>query len=176
MKHISLTMGFVTLVDDEDHERLSKHKWRAQVDSTTGNVYACRHVAAGVMKQRTVMMHREILGLQYGDPRKGDHKFRVATLDNQRSNLRIVTAGESVLNRGLNKNNKSGFRGVCRARNSWVAQIIFKNKTQYIGSYKTPQEASIAYSYMAAHLFGEFAQIDPCPIAAPPTTEKEIEP
>jgi hypothetical protein len=53
MKEIALTNGGVTLVDDEDFERLSQHHW-----SRHAKGYVIRYASRTVM----VWMHREMHG------------------------------------------------------------------------------------------------------------------
>lgn len=42
-------------------------------------------------------------------------------------------------------NNKSGYRGVYRRGKFWVAQIRINKVAKYLGTYDTPEEASVAY-------------------------------
>lgn len=87
MKVIALTKGAFTKVSDEDYERLNKHLW-------------CLHnngrVSRGVGK-KTIYMHHEIL------PRPADKSLEVDHIDNDplnntRSNLRLVTHRENMMN------------------------------------------------------------------------------
>jgi len=88
-------------------------------------------------------MHREILGLEYGDKRQCDHREPTQTLNNQRSNLRISTRAENNRNRGKHRNNTSGFKGVSyyKAGGTWQAQITVDYKKIHLGTRSTPQEA-----------------------------------
>lgn len=67
------------------------------------------------------------------------------SLDNRRSiNLRSVTHLENTQNRPfLNKNNKSGYRGVSRRSDGkkWSATIGVKGKTEFLGYYDDVHEA-----------------------------------
>ena len=65
-KTIPLTQGLVAIVDDKDYELLGQYKWYAH--KNTGVYYAQRRAG-----KRMVSMHREILGLQYGDKQIVDH-------------------------------------------------------------------------------------------------------
>lgn len=64
-----------------------------------------------------------------------------------RDNLRLVdgTSVTMIENRKLStiKTNRSGYNGVYfnPRRNSWVAQITFKGKTYYLGSYAMLEDA-----------------------------------
>src|ERR1700754_612207 len=108
---IPLTQGKWTIVDAADYEWLMQWKWFAQ-RTGRGKYYAARNseYIAG-QKRYAIRMNRFILGLEYGDPRKGDHIRIEDTLDNRRSNLRITTDSQSVMNRSLFKNNSYGHTG-----------------------------------------------------------------
>src|SRR5262249_39633454 len=99
MKRIPLTKGFEALVDDEDHDALSQHKWCA---SRTGRGwYAVRHdrterrIRRGRRVKREInrYMHHEIMGRRLGmdiDHADGNG------LNNQRSNLRWATRSQNL--------------------------------------------------------------------------------
>lgn len=74
-----------------------------------------------------------------------DHINRIRD-DNKLSNLRDVEILENLQNKGNYKNNTSGYKGVVINKSGkFIAQITNNGKSKYIGSYKTPQEASAAY-------------------------------
>ena len=102
MREIPLSRGQTALVDDEDYERVAMFKWKARWDPDMGSYYAVRTIYLGRKDKKSVYsyaaMHREILGLKLGDPRKGDHVEPSKTLDNRRSNLRISTHAQNICN------------------------------------------------------------------------------
>lgn len=76
------------------------------------------------------------------------------TLDNRKSNLRIVTHQQNMLNSSVNKNNTSGVKGVSwnKKYKKWNANIGFNGKNIYLGCYndfedavKVREEAEIKY-------------------------------
>lgn len=138
-KRIKLTQGQFAIVDNEDYERLCKHKWYAWWNKNTQSFYAMRHNKDKSGKQYTVSMAREILGLKKGDKQQADHKNH-KTLDNQESNLRIVTCQQNDWNR---KNTK----GYCwhKGAGKYQAQINLNGKIIYLGLFKTTKEAHNAY-------------------------------
>lgn len=153
MKQIQLTQGQVALVDDADFEWLNQWKWGARYDPTTGTYYAIRG-SRKEGKTKEVKMARLILGLI--DPKiKGDHKDG-NTLNNQRYNLRAVTASQSAINRKKFKNNTSGHKGVSwkEANKKWQVQINGK----YGGVFVSLEEAVEVYEKKALVLHGEFAR------------------
>jgi len=94
------------IIDDCD-AHLAKHRWHV-----TREGYVLRKEG-----NRTFYLHREILGLPFGDHREGDHRNR-NPLDNRRCNLRIVTRAENNDNCGSKHRRRnaakkvSAFRGV----------------------------------------------------------------
>lgn len=87
-----------------------------------------------------------------------DHINRIKD-DNRWTNLRDATNSQNHANQVKPKNNTSGYRGVCwhKQDKKWRAKIVHMNKSIYLGSYNTPQEASEAYKKKAIELFGEFS-------------------
>lgn len=71
--------------------------------------------------------------------------------DNRIQNLREVSRSENQQNRGMSKNNNSGFKGISwhKKSNKWQAQIHFQGKRQHLGLFHTPEEASAAYQAAA---------------------------
>lgn len=84
------------------------------------------------------------------------------TSDDRIANLRLATHQENLCNRGKQKNNKSGFKGVCLHKPSqkWHARINHKGRQHYLGLFATPEEAHQAYSLAAQNLHGQFARIE----------------
>jgi len=81
-------------------------------------------------------------------------------LDNRRSNLRIVTTSQNVVNCPPRKNNTSGYRGVSKKGNMWIAQIEKGDKKIFQESYTTPEQAAKAYDRKIKEVFGEFAYLN----------------
>jgi hypothetical protein len=108
-------------------------------------------------------MQREILGLQYGDPREGDHALH-NTLDNRlfvdgKENLRIATRAEQNYNKRKTDRNTSGFKGVslCKSTGRWRACINIYGKRKHLGYFDTKEESYAAYCKAAIELHGKFA-------------------
>ena len=138
MKRIPLTQGQFALVDDEDYRGLSRHKWYAHWDAHTRSYYAMREIRLANGKRTTELMCRRILGLTHGDPRQGDHLDH-NTLDNRRSNIRIVTHQENTHNR-----RSKGFSWD-RSKKKFMAYIGVNGVQKYLGYYDDPAEARAAY-------------------------------
>lgn len=119
MKEISLTQGFVAIVDDEDYERINAYKWQV---NRKDRDYAYAHLKLeqlqeGELPGTRLYMHRVVLGLRtsvMGTNNPVDHINRDG-LDNRKSNLRIVTPRQNMLNSKIRIDNSSGIKGL-----SWV--------------------------------------------------------
>ena len=62
--------------------------------------------------------------------------------------------------RKLNKNNTTGFKGVTKKRNKYVAQIKINYNTIRLGSFDTAEEAAIEYNKAAKKYGGRFATLN----------------
>lgn len=121
------------------HEKTRKDGFRrlAGTDRTTG---------------KQVLMHT-VLGFVWCD-----HKDR-NELNNRKYNLRTATKQENARNHNRQKNNTSGFIGVCQIKKcgSWRASITINKKTISLGSYKEKEDAVRARLLAEKQYFGNFA-------------------
>ena len=169
MSKIKLSRGHFAIVDDEDYERLNKRKWYA--NGHFGRpTYAISSTKING-KQTLLRMHRVLLGLVdsklYGEHKNGNG------LDNRKSNLRIATSSQNQANRGLPKNNTSGYKGVqynptfragsCNNKGEskpWEAMIRVRGKLKLLGMYFNKEKAALAYDRAAIKYFGKFAKLN----------------
>lgn len=153
MKQIPLTQGKSTLVDDEDFEELSQHKWYA--NKSNKNWYAKRNCRING-KWIKLRMHRLIMNAQKGQ--EIDHKNGNG-LDNRRCNLRFCTQSQNLQNQQRRYTGISQYKGVSwkKQNKKWQAYIRLNCKPQYIGYFSDEIEAAKAYDTKAKELFGEFA-------------------
>lgn len=89
-----------------------------------------------------------------------DHK-NVQRGENRIANLREATASQNLANRGLDKNNTSGVKGVSwwAGRSKWVAKIECGGRKHTLGYFDSKEAAAAAYASAATRLFGEFARV-----------------
>lgn len=150
MKTIELSRGKVAIVDDLDYEWLSKYKWHVN-----NYGYAVGRMVAG----KKVMMHRAIMNPP--DNKQIDH-INHNTLDNRRENLRICTRSNNQMNRGLQSNSTTGYKGVCfdKYKQRFISYLKLNGKQIRFGYCHTPEEAARRYNKAALEMFGEFAMLN----------------
>lgn len=114
------------IIDTEDVERIRQYKWRKSGTRGGMRFYS-------TIDNKEVLLSRFILN--YDGPLVVDH-INQNTLDNRKSNLRIVTNNENLLN------NKSV--GVYLYKGKWIVDINRYNHRFYAGKYETKEEALLA--------------------------------
>lgn len=155
MREIKLTQGKKALVDDEDYELISKYKWVCAKEPKVS--YALTSIIKNGVRT-TMRMHRLIMKIF--DPKiQIDHKNNNG-LDNRKENLRICNRRQNNMNTSLQKNNTTGYKGVVRRKNRYVAQTYWDKKHIYIGSFLTAEEAARAYDKKVKELHSEFAKLN----------------
>lgn len=136
--------GKLIKIDDEDYDKFSGFKW-----SVTQRGYCVAY-----KNGKRVLLHRLIM--PPGDGFFVDH-INGNTFDNRKENLRIVSHAQNMRNRCVQRNNRSGYRGVHRKKDGyWYAQIKINGKQEFLGTFKDPQQASLVYESRADEVYGEY--------------------
>jgi hypothetical protein len=154
--YVELTQGQYCLIDSSDVIVISGHTWFAQINSRVGNYYAKTQtrVSGEAVRQRHLPMHQLLCPVSDGfvvDHVNGN------SLDNRRSNLRLVTTQQNAFNRRLCADNKVGFKGVALVKGGkYQATLKVNDKAIYLGRFATPELAHAAYCSAAKEHFGEF--------------------
>ena len=111
-------------------------------------------------KVKTFTVHRLVAIAFLENP---DNKQMIDHIDENKSNnnvknLRWATNQENLANRGKQKNNTSGFKGVCfnKPTNKYQSKISINGKIKHLGYYETAEEASRAYEAKAKVIHKEF--------------------
>lgn len=156
MKEISLTKGYIALVDDDKYDYLMQWKWTALV--TTKTIYAKRHMRING-GSTTILMHRVVCVVSSNhqiDHIDGDG------LNNQQANLRPATSSQNLSNRQKYGQCSSKFKGVYWQKSSkrWCAQISINRKNTFLGFFDSEEAAALAYNDAAVEHYGEFANIN----------------
>jgi hypothetical protein len=151
----------VTIVDDEDFDKLNKYSWRL---SNSGYVRRMTTIRInGEKKSKSFTMHREIMTAKEGQI--VDHINR-DKLDNRKENLRFVTREQSNQNRGISSRNTNGYKGVSlkvdhhKRKRPYEAKIKVNGKSIWLGTYETAIEAALDYDEMALVYHGDYAKLN----------------
>ncbi len=160
MKTISLGNSIeLILVSDEDYDYLIQWNWSKIFNGRDGRICRCEIING---KRSTIYLHEVIaermeLNLDYII----DHKDRNQN-NNQRNNLRNVTSSQSNINRGLGKNNKTGYKGVYfdEEHQKYRASVRINRILKHLGYYDTPEKAAYEYDFWVKFYFGEFAVLN----------------
>jgi hypothetical protein len=139
--------GLYVVLDAEDHARFGRHRWC--LDS---GGYPRRASSRASGPRHHIYLHREILGLVFGDGKQGEH-INGDTLDCRRTNLRVAdhALNQQNLTR-LNANSISGYRGVSwdKERGKWEAHAGLDGRKHFLGRFSTPEEAAAVASAFRA--------------------------
>lgn len=107
------------------------------------------------VKRKNVYLHRLVIGAKRGE--EVDHINR-DKLDNRKSNLRLVKHFQNSSNKGLQKNNKSGYIGVnwLKKQKKWRAEIQVCGKSIHLGLFDDARKAAFVRDGAAQIYFGEY--------------------
>lgn len=156
MKLLQTFKNCIIKVDDEDYKWLSQYKWYCS------NGYAQRYNGKGE-RPYLIRMHREIMEYYGYDIRDlmVDHK-NGNPLDNRKSNLRVATHSQNLINRGKPVHNTSGYKGVSfrKSENCYEAYITVRKKRIRLGLFDDIIKAAKAYDYAALKYHKEFAVLN----------------
>ena len=150
IKLYSKTGEFIddVFIDKEDVPLAMQYKWCL----TKG------HVSTSDDKNKTIYLHRLVMRLENFNGEVIDH-IDGNPLNNRKSNLRICTQHQNVLNHRVARNNTSGVTGVTwdRNRNKWASQIVYNGKNHHLGRYENIEDAINARIKAELKLFKEFS-------------------
>lgn len=160
-------LGVKQLFDFLNYEpKTGAFTWRVDMQrgskagDVAGNVN-CRGYRSIWINGLQFFAHRIAWAMSHGEwPELDIDHINENKSDNRISNLRHASRSENMFNRGKNKNNTSGVKGVsfCKCTGMWRAQMTLNRKPINIGRFKTKEEASEAYLNKAKEHRGEFAK------------------
>lgn len=153
--------GRVVLVDDEDYDLLSRHRWFVwefkREGRRTNGPYAVTHIKQAGGGRRCLFMHKMITGYDRTDHEDHDG------LNNQRSNLRPATRSQNGQNSRPNvRRGSSQYKGVYwfGGQREWRANIRSGGKQVYLGAFSNERDAALAYDAAARELHGRYAVLN----------------
>jgi len=157
MKKILLTQGKYALVDDFNYIWLNQWKWYAHKSNRSKNTY----YAYRKYNNKTIAMHRQILGLHSNDKRETDHRNHNG-LDNRLSNIWVCTHAQNQNNHRRKDAYTSKYVGVYfhKKRKQWRAQIKYKGRSIFIGSTQYEKDAALMRDQKAKELLGKSAYLN----------------
>lgn len=166
MRFIKLRDHIYAMVDDEDYERVSQYKYRAE--KVGNHIYANRRYQRNYVVYNT-FLHYDVLGISHDDikPLVVDHKNR-NPLDCRKGNLRICTRAENCHNSRPMKGKSSKYKGVIfrpgygnyRRKKPWHVVMQKEGKRHSFGYYATEFEAYKKANVEAYRLYGPFAYLN----------------
>jgi hypothetical protein len=158
--YVPLTQGREAIIDAEDAEDVGRYGWFCSVHK--GKPYARRNTRREDGTKYGVYLHRDLIS-DAGDL-DIDH-INGDGLDNRRSNLRLATRSQNMMNAKTVATNSSGYRGVSwqKSKRKWRATICVSGRKTYLGDFKDIEEANAAYVSASLRLHGVFS-----PFAAEP--------
>jgi hypothetical protein len=153
---IILSNGMIALIDDEDKEKIIPYRWHANKNSIDKTWYA-----VGYCNGKHVRMHIIIMEKLNPNSMDIDHKDRNG-LNNIKSNLRLATKSQSIINQGIKNTNMSGYKGVSwdKKAQKYRAGITFKGMTSNLGNFDNPEDAARAFNRAAYNLHKEWAVLN----------------
>lgn len=120
-------------IDLEDVDKLKNKKWRTVFKLSKPYLFT------GNQNSERIYFHRLVMN----NPSEQVDHISGDTLDNRKSNLRIVSIQENMCNLKKKSNNTSGIRGVSlnKTRNRWSVDFTHKKQRLYIKTFPTIEEA-----------------------------------
>lgn len=145
MTTIQLTKGKKAIIDSDKLPELSKYKWH--FDGRYPRTY---------INGKPIRMHKLLTGFDMTD------HINQNCLDNRNSNLREADKSLNMHNRGIQRNNKTGYKGVHQRKDTKRFQSYIKlNGIRYhFGYYETAIEAANVYDQVAMQLVGKEMELN----------------
>lgn len=135
--------------DLEDYNKIKNYCW----------FFDSNGYLTAYLNNTTIKLHRLIMNLDNDNNNEVDHIHGEKTRnDNRKSNLRIATKQQNLMNKKIYKNNTSGYTGVrLNKNNRWDASITINKNTIYLGSFNTKEDAAKARKEAEEKYFGEWS-------------------
>lgn len=150
---------FEVKLDCEDEEKAKVYHWCVSRVRDLRCGYEIFYIITSDYKHKGTLLHRFLSNCPKGmvvDHIDGD------PMNNRKVNLRICTLNENNINRKMNKNNKTGHKGILYMNddyvNKWHAYIRINTKRICLGYFSTYEEAVQVREDAEKKYQGEFAR------------------
>lgn len=137
-------------------------QWRGKHVGTRAGTVARNGYREINITGRRYMAHRLVWFYQHGAWPKADiDHINLVRDDNRIENLRQATRAENIRNRGPQKDNALGIKGVSwdKKYQKFTAKITSDGKSYFLGYFADIQPAIEAYQSAAVRLHKEFARV-----------------
>lgn len=115
--------------------------------------------ASGYINKKRIFLHRAIIG-EIPNKMVIDHINRTP-LDNRIENLRVVSVRDNVMNSFTAFKNTSEYKGVSLTKSkTFIANINFDYLYYYLGTYKSEEDAALAYDCAVLQLHNHGAYLN----------------
>jgi hypothetical protein len=144
--YIPLTKEKYAVVDSHIANEICRFNWYFK------SPYYARRTGEG---GQILWMHYEILPMKEGlecDHINGDGLLNI------RGNLRYATRSQNNMNRKLNRNSRSGFKGVWKVGDKWWAAIKIDGELISLGYHEKMENAITARKDKECELFGQYSR------------------
>jgi len=145
--------GYTLIVDEEDIPRIQERTWhlhRSKRHLDLGLIYFLSN-ASKKYNTPALRLHRYILNY-YGNL-SVDHINR-DTLDCRKENLRIVSQVTNIYNRSIQRNCKSGNRGIFFTNNKWYVAYTYDGKRRQY-AFNTKEKAQCVAKYIITTMLSD---------------------
>lgn len=130
------------LIDTEDLQKVNRHKstWSSQYSPITKTYYVVGSVTRPSGKRERILLHRLITNAEKG--LVVDH-INHDTLNNTKSNLRVVTYKENNENRVETARNNTKLKGISwnRTVRKWQVKVTIDGEKKMVGQFSSYPEA-----------------------------------
>lgn len=168
-KKIPILKGkYEAIVDAEDYVWLMQYSWTGKQKKKNCGIYVVRNSRGYVppkkyrlakMPQTKAKMAHVVFGKPVPKGMVIDH-INHNTLDNRKSNLRLVTEQQNRWNRPSTRNSSSKYKGVSLEKGrGFRVQLWCKGKI-YRKRFKCEKEAAKYYNELAREHHGEYAVLN----------------
>jgi hypothetical protein len=151
----------IVTIDDEFYNIISKQRWNVMMPNDQ------LAYATSIDTGKTVYMHRRIMEIYLG--RFLDSKEEVDHIDNnglnnQISNLRVVTRSQNMANQRHHRDSKSGYIGVHyneRYVNPYRVKLMFNSENIHVNKgFDAPEEAAEIRDILSIKYFGSSSKLN----------------